>query len=302
MLTVAWLVVAGAGLGAGQQCRVVGGPPCQLPYRDQTGQLLSACTKEGRCPTRFSKSGSRNASLEPEDWGQCGADCPLQRYTPPSSIPAALASLAASFPRLARVFTIGVSAGGRQLTGLRISGEGQPRPLLTPMVRVVGQVEGDQAAGPELVLQLARHLLTGYQHDPALRQLLDTTDISLLPSLNPDGLERARQGDCSGGGESSKNAEGGDIARPPSEQSFSAGLNNCKDYYPPLLRRKRGLTGRLQGLSRLDGAPALAGRAGLLPVPGPAPARDPRHDGLERGAVRGVGGPWFRCPPDHHPV
>ena len=36
--------------------------------------------------------------------------------------------------------------------------------------------------------------------DPRITRLVDSTDISLLPSLNPDGWDRATEGECSGTG------------------------------------------------------------------------------------------------------
>ena len=34
--------------------------------------------------------------------------------------------------------------------------------------------------------------------DPMITELIDATDIAILPSVNPDGFEVARKGSCSG--------------------------------------------------------------------------------------------------------
>ena len=51
--------------------------------------------------------------------------------------------------------------------------------------------------------------------DPLITELVDTTDIAILPSLNPDGFSAARKGSCSGDrrGLGRGNARGVDIAR-----------------------------------------------------------------------------------------
>ena len=44
-----------------------------------------------------------------------------------------------------------------------------------------------------------------------ITSLIDSTDISLLPSLNPDGFDRATEGECSGTGKSSGSTNDNDV-------------------------------------------------------------------------------------------
>ena len=46
---------------------------------------------------------------------------------------------------------------------------------------------------------LMQFLVKSYKEDEYVRWLLDQTRIHILPSLNPDGFEVAREGTCSGG-------------------------------------------------------------------------------------------------------
>ena len=58
---------------------------------------------------------------------------------------------------------IGSSVRGQPLIGLRISAQvREERRLLKPMVRLVGNMHGNEAAGREIILNLANHLLVGY--------------------------------------------------------------------------------------------------------------------------------------------
>lgn len=54
-----------------------------------------------------------------------------------------------------------------------------------------GNMHGNEVVGRSLILTLARLLLQNYNTDPHITHLLSTTRIHLLPSLNPDGFERA---------------------------------------------------------------------------------------------------------------
>ena len=49
--------------------------------------------------------------------------------------------------------------------------------------------------GRELLLELAGLLLTGSE-EPRLSRILETTDLHILVSLNPDGFEMSTEGEC----------------------------------------------------------------------------------------------------------
>jgi Zinc carboxypeptidase. len=49
------------------------------------------------------------------------------------------------------------------------------------------------------MLFLFQYLVTSYSSDSYIKWLLDNTRIHILPSMNPDGFEVAREGQCDGG-------------------------------------------------------------------------------------------------------
>ena len=82
---------------------------------------------------------------------------------------------------------------------VRISTEPEDsRSLLKPTFKYVGNMHGNEALSRQLLLYFIEHLLTGYGVDQFVTRLLNSTEIHILPSMNPDGFEKARPGDCAG--------------------------------------------------------------------------------------------------------
>ena len=107
--------------------------------------------------------------------------------------------MADMFSNIALPFVIGLSSRQSPLVGIRISSNvrlGQD--TLKPQVRLVSNLAGDETTGRELLTHFALYLLHGYNKDPLVTALVDTTDIAILPTLNPDGFEESRKGSCSG--------------------------------------------------------------------------------------------------------
>ena len=80
---------------------------------------------------------------------------------------------------------MGTSEEGRRLECIHLSSNvRQKRPLLRPQVKFVANIHGDEVVGRELLLALARYLVDNYQTDNRVRQILESTDLSLVPRLS----------------------------------------------------------------------------------------------------------------------
>jgi len=114
----------------------------------------------------------------------------IKDYTSETELLKLLDSISEKFPDITKRVTIGKSVQGRQLAGIVIGqGVRQGRPLLRPQVKYVANIHGDEAVGRELLLGLARYLTDNYGKDARVTAIVDTTEVHLLPSLNPDGNE-----------------------------------------------------------------------------------------------------------------
>lgn len=53
------------------------------------------------------------------------------------------------------------------------------------MFKFVANMHGDETIGRQLMIYLAEYLVNNYGKVPAVTQLVDSTDIYLMPSMNP---------------------------------------------------------------------------------------------------------------------
>lgn len=99
-----------------------------------------------------------------------------------------LAQLATTYPGICRVFTWGSSIEGRELWGVTISAD-VDNSTAEPEVRLSGSIHGNEPVGMFLLVELAHYLLENHGQ-PGYEQgteLVDSTEITLLPLHNPDG-------------------------------------------------------------------------------------------------------------------
>ncbi len=99
-----------------------------------------------------------------------------------------LQALERSFPGLAKVYTLGTSLEGRNIYALKISDyvsldEDEPEVLF------LGCHHAREWISVEVPYLLAKYLLENSAADPAVRRLVNESEIWIVPLVNPDGLE-----------------------------------------------------------------------------------------------------------------
>lgn len=107
-------------------------------------------------------------------------------YSSNSELSDELLTLQKAHPDLISVSTIGQSVDGEDLIVARIYKDvKRPRSVLVPMFKYVANMHGDETIGRQLLIYLAHYLVKNYGIVPEVTQLVDTTDIYLMPSMNP---------------------------------------------------------------------------------------------------------------------
>lgn len=115
------------------------------------------------------------------------APATARSYHSPDQLAAVLKGYSARFPELAKVMTIGRSAGGRDIQVLRLaSSKRGGDPEKRPSILVAANLEGSYPPATEAGLAVADLLLSRSATDKKVAVLLEQRTVWVAPLLNPD--------------------------------------------------------------------------------------------------------------------
>jgi carboxypeptidase T len=112
-------------------------------------------------------------------------------YRDYETVDAYLDTVAARRPDLARVEALGTSVNGRRIRALRISAAGED----APAVVVNGGQHAREWISVMVTTCVADRLVTDYDADPRVQQILDTRSVWVAPLINPDGYVHSWESD-----------------------------------------------------------------------------------------------------------
>jgi hypothetical protein len=114
-------------------------------------------------------------------------------YTSYDELTEGLRRLEAHYPSLVRLESLGRSYEGRDIWAVKISARTAVDDSAKPDVLVTGCYHAREWIALEVPYALASRLPELYETDPRVRHILDTTEVWVVPVVNPDGLVFSQQ-------------------------------------------------------------------------------------------------------------
>ena len=121
----------------------------------------------------------------------------LAAYPTHEEITAKLMAAQAKRPDIIKVFSIGKSVRGRDLWVVKIS-DNVNADETEPEFKYISSMHGDEITGRELTTFLIEEIAAKYGSDQELTELVNNTEIFIMPSMNPDGSAMKQRGNANG--------------------------------------------------------------------------------------------------------
>ncbi len=106
-----------------------------------------------------------------------------------------LKDYAHQYPEITKLYSVGKSNEGRELWVLKIS-DNAAVDEKEPEFKYISTMHGDEVTGREMLYWMIGDILKNYGKDKRITDLVNNTELFIMPSMNPDGTTRRRRGNA----------------------------------------------------------------------------------------------------------
>jgi hypothetical protein len=118
-------------------------------------------------------------------------------YPTHEEMTAKLQAAVALRPDIMQLFSIGRSVMGRELWVVKISDNVRVDEI-EPEFKYISSMHGDEITGRELTTFLIEEIAQKYGKDREITELVNNTEIFIMPSMNPDGSQKKQRANAQG--------------------------------------------------------------------------------------------------------
>ena len=162
---------------------------------------LEKLQRQGFAATRLPDNAPRLAELAQihanDDSGHIPEGSVPAQYHTYITLTTDLQQIAADYPSIVRLVSIGQSVQGRELWFVKLTDNPDVEEN-EPGLTYISSMHGDEVVGKELLFNLIDYITDNYGTDPRITTLIDTTEIWIMPSMNPDGSEIGQRWNADG--------------------------------------------------------------------------------------------------------
>ncbi len=108
-----------------------------------------------------------------------------------------LATIASDHSDITRLVSIGLTVQGREMWMMEITDNPDVEED-EPEIHYISSIHGDEVVGKELCFNLINYLTDNYGTDPRVTNLVNSTEIRIMPSMNPDGTALGQRYNANG--------------------------------------------------------------------------------------------------------
>ena len=122
-------------------------------------------------------------------------------YPTPESVIKKMQALQKQYPKIISLMEIGKSVDGRSLMFAKLTAPAKSDNLplaARPEFKYIANMHGDEIVGRELMVKLIEDLAKNYGNDNRITKLLDSVQIYIMPSMNPDGAMKRQRANSNG--------------------------------------------------------------------------------------------------------
>ena len=113
-------------------------------------------------------------------------------YPSHAQITGKLQAAAAKNPAIMKLISIGKSVKGKDLWVMKIS-DNVNVDEVEPEFKYISSMHGDEITGREMTVSLIEEMVAKYGSDSEITELINNSEIYIMPSMNPDGSERKQR-------------------------------------------------------------------------------------------------------------
>jgi hypothetical protein len=116
----------------------------------------------------------------------------LADYPTSAEVADKLIAISKKYPKIMKLISIGKSVKGKDLLVMKISDNVNVEET-EPEFKYISSMHGDEITGRELTVELIEEIGQKYETDSEITELIDNTEIYIMPSMNPDGSDLKRR-------------------------------------------------------------------------------------------------------------